>query len=147
MIKLSQDKEVKRRLSEFENIHIRIKDLRDGRDSKATKNLRSIKQNAISEIFNMPAQNWNKIEKGKKNGGNNPTIEHLIGMSVYWGVSIDYIVTGEAPLSSIQNQSTTAQSNLDDSLKIKFLEEKLIDKDAIISSLQKVVSLQEKIIK
>jgi len=135
-MKISQNPEFLRKIANYETVNRRVKDLREARDRNATRNTQSVKQVEVADIFGIPPQNWNKIETGKVNGGNNPTVEHLIAMSVHWGVPIDYLVTGEYP-SVLKMSASETEPNDDLQKDIELLKERLAARDELIAA-QKV---------
>lgn len=132
-ISLSKNLEFVRKIDNYKTVGRRVKDLREARDRNATRNTQFFKQVEMANIFDMQSQNWNKIEAGRANGGNNPTVEHLIGMSVYWGVPIDYLVTGEYP-SVLKMSDAEAEPNDELKKELEHLKEKLAAKEEVIAS-------------
>ncbi len=66
----------------------RIKDLRE---------VRNINQTTLAQALGISSAALSAIEKGK----NNPNYETLIGMSNFFNVSIDYLLTGKEELTKI----------------------------------------------
>jgi len=132
-MEIKEDPEAIKKLNNYKYVNERIKSLREASNENATRNRKFYKQVEIAKMFDLPPQNWNKLESGKYNNGNNPTIEHLIQMSVFWGVSIDYLVTGEHPqLLKIKEEQPGPSA--DSQLEIKMLNERLLSKDEIIAT-------------
>lgn len=144
-MKIIKNPETARKINGYKLVNERIKNLREARDKNATRNTTPFKQVEMADIFDLPAQNWNKLESGKYNKGNNPTVEHLIQMSVFWGVPIDYIVTGEYP-SVLKMSGTDNGLNKDLLKEIDLFKERLMAKDELIATQRTVIeALKENI--
>jgi transcriptional regulator with XRE-family HTH domain len=85
---------IKEALKEYENYPSRLVSLREALDPRNVNITSRLSQRMISEITGLLPQNYNKIEKGLKDGGSNLTIQQAITLATVYGCSVDYIVSG-----------------------------------------------------
>jgi transcriptional regulator with XRE-family HTH domain len=69
--------------------------LREATDPQNKNFNGKMSQRSLSAIADILPQNYNKIERGRINNGNNITLEQAIKISIIYGCSIDYIATGK----------------------------------------------------
>lgn len=70
----------------------RIRKMRLAQDPNNSNFKQKMSQKYIAELMGMHPQNYNKLEAGKRNGGNNILIWHAIRLSIIFGCSVDYIL-------------------------------------------------------
>jgi transcriptional regulator with XRE-family HTH domain len=109
--------------------HERLRSLREAQDSHNVNFHNKMSQISLAAVVDMIPQNYNKIEKGRINGGNNITLEQAIKLSVVFGCTIDYIATGKDPAqvssaSADTIRSLTAQLETERDLN-RFLKEEI----------------------
>lgn len=79
----------------------RLAQLREALDPHNKNFNMKLSQRDLSRLAKILPQNYNKIEKGRENGGNNITLEQAIKLSIIYGCSIDYLAYGkESPTES-----------------------------------------------
>lgn len=113
------------------NGYKRLIALREAKDPQNKNFNKKLSQRAISKISDILPQNYNKIEKGRINGGNNVTLEQAIKFSVIYGCSIDYIAYGK--VSESENQTILSlESQLDTERKLNKLQGEEIERLKIL---------------
>lgn len=70
----------------------RLKDLRNGKTSFKNNFSGHLSQKEVAYLLDIHPQNYNKIEAGKLNGGNNITVQHLVKLCVIYDCPANYIL-------------------------------------------------------
>jgi len=72
----------------------RVRMMREAREPHNRNIKEPLTQVAVATALDIIPQNYNKIERGKRGGGINLSVEHAIRISVLYGCSIDWLITG-----------------------------------------------------